>query len=115
MRKTAKLAQSEIHNEDLKNQLVTSFQELENNLDDSWKDYLALPESVFSETAVPTKTELETVIKHYQQIQTDSKYQVLTKQPDFQKTYQLLNDYLKDLEQQPELPTPPPAAAPPEN
>ncbi|QDV52059.1 hypothetical protein [Gimesia fumaroli] len=107
---TAKLAQQEIHNEDLKGQLVTSYQELESNLDDSWKDYLALPDSIYSETAIPTKAELETVIKHYQQIQTDSKYQVLTKRPEFQKTYQLLNDYLKDLEQQPEVPAPPPAA-----
>lgn len=108
---TAKLAQQEIQNDSLKNELVSSFTELESTLDDTWKTYLALPESVYSTTAVPTKAELEAVIKHYQQIQTDSKYQVLTKKPEFQKTYKLLNDYLKDLEQQPAVPAPPPAAS----
>ncbi|MFH1301255.1 MAG: hypothetical protein ABIK07_09350 [Planctomycetota bacterium] len=108
---TAKLAQQEIHNDSLKSELAASYQELEKNLDDAWKDYLALPESFYSNSEIPTKEELETVIKHYQQIQTDSKYQVLTSRAEFQKTYQLLQDYLKDLDQQPDLPTPPPPAA----
>lgn len=108
---TAKKAQQEIQNGDLKSQVVASYQELESNLDDAWKDYLALPESFYSETTVPTKAELETTIGHYREIQTDSKYQSLTQRPEYQKTYQLLNDYLKSMDQQPEVPAPPAAGS----
>ncbi|QDT96603.1 hypothetical protein [Gimesia aquarii] len=108
---TAKLAQQEIQNDSMKNELVSAYTELEKTLDDSWKSYLALPESVYSTTAVPTQAELEAVIKRYQQIQTDSKYQALTKKPEFQTTYKLLNDYLKDLQQQPDVPAPPAATS----
>ncbi|MCA9014118.1 MAG: hypothetical protein KDA77_02190, partial [Planctomycetaceae bacterium] len=62
--------------------------------------------------------ELETVIRNYQQVQLDSKYQMVTSRPEFQKTFQLLQDYLKELKQQEiqelqqKLPAPPTAAQP---
>lgn len=105
---TAKLAQQEIQNDSMKSELVSACKELERSLNDSWKTYLALPDSVYSATAVPTKAELESVIKRYQQLQVNSTYQVITQKPEFQKTYSLLKDYLKDLDQNTkELPVPP--------
>ncbi|WP_145230089.1 hypothetical protein [Gimesia algae] len=97
---TAKLAQQELQVDDLKYELLGSFQELEQVLDDAWKDYLALPENFSATEPNPSVAELETIVKNYQQIQLDSKYQVITSRQEFQTTYQLLTDYVKSLKEQ---------------
>jgi len=110
---TAKLAQQELQVDDLKYELLGSFQELEQTLDDAWKDYLALPENFSATGTIPSVEELEAIVKNYQQIQLDSTYQVITNRQEFQNTYQLLTDYLKSLQEQQKitvqkkLPTPP--------
>tara|TARA_R110002111_G_scaffold191869_1_gene258150 strand:- start:41842 stop:42912 length:1071 start_codon:yes stop_codon:yes gene_type:complete len=116
---TAQLAQQELHQDESKYELLGTHQELDQILDDTWKDYLALPENISSNSSVTSIPELETVIKNYQQVQLDSKYQMVTNRQEFQKTYQLLQEYLKDLEEQQKiqelqqkLPAPPAAAQP---
>ncbi len=112
---TARLAQQELNQDELKNELLGSHQELNQIVNDVWKDYLELPESMSSNTSI---VELETVIKNYQQIQLDSKYHMVTNRPEFQQTFQLLQEYLKELQQQKvqelqqKLPAPPAAAQP---
>ncbi len=113
---TAKLAQQDLQVDDLKYELLSSFQELEQTLDEAWKDYLALPENFSTTGPNPSVEELEPIVQNYQQIQLDSNYQVITHRQEFQNTYQLLTDYVKSLKAQQKvtaqkkLPAPPQVA-----
>ncbi|WP_145219010.1 hypothetical protein [Gimesia alba] len=115
---TARQAQQELTQDELRNALLSAHQELDQIVNDVWKDYLALPESLSSTGTTPTLSELEPVVKNYQQVQLDSKYHLITDRSEFQKTYQLLQDYLKELKQQnvqemqKNLPAPPVTAQP---
>lgn len=97
---TARLAQQELTQDELRNALLSAHQELDQIVNDVWKDYLALPESLSSTGTTPSLSELEPVVKNYQQVQLDSKYHLITDRSEFQNTYQLLQDYLKELKQQ---------------
>ncbi|WP_417387828.1 hypothetical protein [Gimesia sp.] len=111
---TAKLAQQELQVDDLKYELLASFQELEQNLDDAWKDYLALPVNFSATGPNPSLAELEPIVQNYQQIQVDSKYQVITNRQEFQNTYHLLTDYVKSLKEQQTLAVQKKLPAPPQ-
>lgn len=97
---TAKLAQQELNQDDLKYALLSAHQQLDEILTEVWQDYLELPQGLSENGAAPSIVELETVIQNYQQIQLDSKYHMITNREEFQNTYQLLQDYLKELQQQ---------------
>ncbi|MCA9003683.1 MAG: hypothetical protein KDA70_00310 [Planctomycetaceae bacterium] len=111
---TAKLAQQELQVDDLKYELLASFQELEQILDDAWKDYLALPVNFSATGPNPSLAELEPIVQNYQQIQVDSKYQVITNRQEFQNTYHLLTDYVKSLKEQQTLAVQKKLPAPPQ-
>lgn len=111
---TAKLAQQDLQVDDLKYELFGSFQELEQILDDAWKDYLALPVNFSATGPNPSLEELEPIVQNYQQIQLDSKYQVITSRQEFQNTYQLLTDYVKSLKEQQKITAQKKLPAPPQ-
>ncbi len=99
----AHLAQQELQSDELKYQLLGAHQSLDDVVDAAWKDYLALPEGLESSSTPPDPAELEAVIANYQQVQVDSQYHMITNRQEFQNTYRLLQDYLKEVQQQQSL------------
>lgn len=99
----AQLAQQELQSDELKYQLLGAHQSLTDVVDAAWKDYLALPEGLESSSTPPDPAELEAVIANYQQVQVDSQYHMITNRQEFQNTYRLLQDYLKEVQQQQSL------------
>lgn len=97
---TARLAQQELNQDDLKYALLSAHQQLDEILTDVWQNYLELPQGLTQTGSAPSIPELETVIQNYQQIQLDSKYHMITNREEFQNVYQLLQDYLKELQEQ---------------
>ncbi|QDU51524.1 hypothetical protein [Gimesia panareensis] len=96
----AKLAQQELQNDELKYQLLGAHQALDDIVDAAWKDYLELPADLAAKSTPPDPAELEAVIANYQQVQVDSKYHMITDRQEFQNTYRLLKDYLKEVQHQ---------------
>jgi predicted dehydrogenase len=78
-------------------------------LDESWRNYLALPRSVFSGNGVPTMESLDQSLRRFEAITKDNRYKVLLDRPEFQQLHGLLQTYADQVRQQ----APPPAAGAP--
>ncbi len=66
-------------------------------LDDTWRQYLAIPTEVFSGNANPSVAKLDTIIARFDRVVHNPQYQQLTNRPEFQTLYQLLQTYRREL------------------
>jgi hypothetical protein len=89
-------------------ELAQAAQDLGALLDDSWRNYLALPRSVFSGNGTPTMESLDQSLKRFEAITKDNRYKVLLDRPEFQQLYGLLQTYAAQVRQA----APPAGAAP---
>jgi hypothetical protein len=93
----------------LRQQLLQLSPQLFDLLDDSWKNYLALPQELLSSPMHPSPAHIGATLQRYNQIATDGRYQTLAARPEFQSVHGLLRHYAKSLEPtSSELQLPPP-------
>ena len=69
-------------------QLDISSRQLATNLDDSWKEYLALPPELYTPNQSLNPQALQQSVTRYEEVARDPKYAALTTRPDFQATLQ---------------------------
>lgn len=77
----------------LRTQLTKLAPELYEKLDDNWKDYLALPSSIFLAGGHPSESEIATVVEHFKAVATNPAYKQLASYPAFQSVYGVLRHY----------------------
>ena len=78
----------------LRRQLADSSRQLVAILDDHWKTYLALPVEVYSADRGPTAESLRASLTRFDGVATNPQYQILSRRPEFQNTWHLLQQYL---------------------
>ncbi|TWT83664.1 hypothetical protein CA13_51310 [Planctomycetes bacterium CA13] len=81
----------------LRSQLTQLAPELYRLLDDQWKNYLALPSSMFLGTTHPNPQEIQTVVEHFDRVSADPRFASLTTRPEFQSIDGLLKHYYQSL------------------
>jgi lipid-binding SYLF domain-containing protein len=93
-------------------QLATASSQLAASLpDDSWKGYLALPQTVYTPNQTPSPQETQQALQRYEQVAHDPRYATLQARPEFQQTLaalQRLNDVRTASNTSLQLPAPPP-------
>jgi len=77
----------------LRTQLTKLAPELYEKLDEPWKNYLALPSSVFLTGAHPSAAEITAVVQRFESVTTNPAYKELAAYPAFQSVYGLLRHY----------------------
>ncbi|MGI9469482.1 MAG: YSC84-related protein [Rubripirellula sp.] len=77
----------------LRTQLTKLAPELYEKLDDNWKNYLALPSSIFLTGGHPSESEIATVVEHFEAVATNPAYKQLASYPAFQSVYGVLRHY----------------------
>ncbi len=77
----------------LRTQLTKLAPELYEKLDDNWKNYLALPSSIFLTGEHPSESEIATVVQHFEAVATNPTYKQLASYPAFQSVYGVLRHY----------------------
>jgi SH3 domain-containing YSC84-like protein 1 len=79
-------------------------------LDDSWRQYLALPAEVFQRGRHPSPQALETSLQRFNAVAHNRQYQSLSVRPEFHTTHRLLQALYEDLRatSSPQLALPPP-------
>lgn len=95
----------------LRGQLAQISPQLYEILDPQWKNYLALPGSVFLAQQHPTADEIATVIQRFDQVASNPQYRSLATRAEFQSVHGLLKHYRSSLTAEPQslqLPPPPP-------
>lgn len=94
----------------LKQQLAQAAIQLNTRLDESWRQYLALPAEVYREGTPPLNL-LKTSQSRFDAVAADARYGTLVQQPEFQNTRSLLQAYVTALsaysERKLTLPPPP--------
>jgi len=91
-------------------QLDASSRQLAANLDDQWKQYLALPAEIYIPNYAPSMEAIEQAINRYEAVSEDPKYAALTKQAAFQNTLKglwRLGELQQGAQEQLRLPPPP--------
>lgn len=84
--------------EALRQQLAQSARGLGGMLDESWREYLAIPEGVFSGVGLPSVASLRQSLQRFDAVASDAQYELLQRQRDFQQTHALLRAYLELVE-----------------
>jgi SH3 domain-containing YSC84-like protein 1 len=96
--------------ETAKQQLDAASRQLAANLDDQWKQYLALPGELYTPNHMPSIEEIEQAIRRYEAVSQQPQYATLTNQPAFQATLKglwRLGEVLQGGQQKLRLPAPP--------
>lgn len=93
--------------ETTRQELARSAQSLGALLDESWRQYLSLPQGVFSGAATPTAESLRQSLQRFDAVTRDSRYNLLLQRKEFQDTYKLLKAYLQRVEAATPALTPP--------
>ncbi len=91
-------------------QLDASSRQLAANLDDRWKQFLALPAEVYIPNHTPSIEEIEQALKRYETVSKQPQYAALTNQLAFQATLKglwRLNELQQVTQQKLRLPAPP--------
>ncbi len=87
-------------------QLADSYNLLQQSLNDSWRNYLALPAEALSGNQVPDPLTIQRALRRYHKVATDRTYARMTTSPGFRETYAALHALAVEL-------TPPPAGGVP--
>ena len=97
----------------LKQQLAQAAIQLNSRLDDSWRQYLALPAEVYRDGTPPLNL-LKTSLSRFDAVAADPRYSTLVQQPEFQTTRTMLNAYVTAVSAYTErkLTLPPPPSVP---
>ena len=100
----------------VRDELAQSARHLYELVDPSWQAYLALPVEVIRGQGHPSAQALAECRQRFETIRTDPRYSALSKRPEFQTTYGLLQHYAEAMStSQPPLSLPPPpGSAPPQ-
>jgi SH3 domain-containing YSC84-like protein 1 len=81
-------------------------------VDEPWRKYLALPKEVFEGNNPPRVESLQAALTQFDRVVQDPTYKTLAQRPEFQSTYELLREYVRQISeaarQQLALPPPPP-------
>ena len=77
----------------LRTQLTKLAPELYEKLDLNWKNYLALPSSIFLTGEHPSESEIATVVQHFEAVASNPAYKQLASYPAFQSVYGVLRHY----------------------
>lgn len=96
--------------ETARQQLDASSRQLAANLDDQWKQYLALPAEVYIPNHAPSMEAIEQAISRYEAVSKQPQYAALTNQPVFQATLKglwRLGELQPGAQQKLRLPPPP--------
>ncbi len=67
-------------------------------LDTQWRQYLALPESIGKAGPHPLAASLQTIVDHYNRIDSDPQFKDLATRPEFQSVHGLLKHYQQSLQ-----------------
>ena len=81
----------------LRIELVHAAQNLGAILDESWRNYLALPRGVFFGDGIPTADSLDQVLLRYEALGKDGRYRPLLDRAEFQQLYGLLQSYAEQV------------------
>ncbi|TWU39939.1 hypothetical protein Q31b_32550 [Novipirellula aureliae] len=81
----------------IRNQIIQLAPQLYNQLDDQWKNYLALPGKILAEPQHPDPQEIQSVITRFDTVAANPAYQALASRPDFQSLVGLLKHYHQTL------------------
>jgi len=98
----------------LRGQLTQLAPQLYELLDGQWKNYLALPASLFLNGAHPTPDQLAATLQNFENVSGNQQYQQLASRAEFQSVYGVLKHYRQSLVAIPstlQLPAPPAASA----
>jgi lipid-binding SYLF domain-containing protein len=99
----------------LRNQLTQLAPQLYELIDDQWKQYLALPSSMFLTGPHPSAAEITETLQRFDRVATDPAFAQLAARPEFQSVYGLLKHYqqaLTSVATSVNLPPPPSSGAP---
>jgi lipid-binding SYLF domain-containing protein len=91
-------------------QLDSASRQLAANLDDPWKQYLALPQQVYFANQTPSPQELQYALKKYEDVSANPQYAAVQARPGFQETLAALkrmNDVRTASTTSSQLPPPP--------
>jgi hypothetical protein len=102
--------------ETARQQLDASSRQLAANLDDQWKQYLALPAEVYIPNHAPSMEAIEQAISRYEAVSENPQYAALTNQAAFQTTLKglwRLGEFQQGAQQKLRLPPPPIGTAAP--
>jgi lipid-binding SYLF domain-containing protein len=77
--------------------LADSSTALQGIMDQTWREFLALPKEVYEGSTPPSAAALQQSLRNYDRVANDPQYQSLTNRPEFQKTYKLLREYSSQL------------------
>ena len=81
----------------MRTQLTRLAPELYEKLDNDWKNYLALPSSIFLAGGHPSPTELAAVLKRFDAVANNPAYKELASYPAFQSVYGVLRHYQQSM------------------
>lgn len=98
----------------LRAQLTQLAPQLYELLDEQWRNYLALPASLFLSGEHPTNEELAAAVQNFDAVASNPQYAQLSSRPQFQSVYGILKHYQQSLIAAPttlQLPPPPAASA----
>jgi len=77
----------------IRTQIIQLAPQLYNQLDDQWKNYLALPRTILAEPKHPDPREIQGVIARFETVAANPAYQALASRSDFQSLVGLLKHY----------------------
>jgi SH3 domain-containing YSC84-like protein 1 len=72
--------------EGMRQQLETAARQMSANLDDNWKNYLALPREVYVPNQVPSPQATQQALQRYEDVARRPEYAALQARPEFQQT-----------------------------
>jgi lipid-binding SYLF domain-containing protein len=81
----------------LRNQLTQLAPQLYELIDDQWKEYLALPSSMFLTGPHPSAAEITETLQRFDRVANDPAFAQLAARPEFQSVYGLLKHYQQAL------------------
>lgn len=91
-------------------QAIEAYGQLARIVDDSWRQYLALPAEAFAAGGRPSADHVKRTLARYDQVQLDPRYARIAERPEFQQVRESLADYARALSETPSgiIPLPPP-------
>lgn len=85
------------HLEEVRAPLVRAATELSPLLDESWREFLALPADVFKPGVRPSTAAVEAALGRFNEVARNRKFAALTDRPQFHETHRLLQALAEDL------------------
>ncbi|HET6882475.1 MAG TPA: lipid-binding SYLF domain-containing protein [Pirellulales bacterium] len=78
-------------------------------VDPKWRQYLALPQEIFSRDTHPSLESLKSALEKFDRVAADARYRLLSERSEFQVTHEGLRKYVEQLAIEPGFPLPLPS------